>query len=398
MALGEPAPHTNYHLLSHHQLTDVIRSMSHTNNTLKLNILNLTRRLGTTLTRLDAFNALVMALAEEDVPRLQQLIATAVRHGDSVRTIINRIEEAVTRVYSPRGYDQEDYDIGLLAYRLGGRQLLAVLNRRLSLPSLRTLQRHQVFINVHITIGSICLADFITNIRNTVFPSSSSTATRLAGHTICIDEIALQEKADYNSKTQQVMGICHQHASAVNLTLTNTESAIRIAESLAREECHLGKEATVIAVTTWGNDSIYPLLAAASCKSETPAQIGDIMQTAIRSWNESGAREKLGPIWSVATDGDATRRRGFHDNFLKHELDELHAVSQLRVAVRTVRVMPGLNRFVGDDGITLDFDYKHIFKREFSVLFLVRFCSHESQACARSFGRPRVSPLTMVMS
>ncbi|EIW75264.1 hypothetical protein CONPUDRAFT_37704, partial [Coniophora puteana RWD-64-598 SS2] len=183
------------------------------------------------------------------------------------------------------------------------------------------------------------------------------------GHTLCIDEIALQEKADFDSRSQQVIGICHRHAAAVNVTLTDAESAIRVATSLKAEECHLAKEATVIAVTTWGNDTIRPLLAAGSCKSETPAQIAATMKQAITSWDESGARDRFGPIWSVATDGDATRRRGFHDEFLKYQIDELTNISQTPVMVGTVRLLPGLNCFVGDSAVTLDFDPKHIFKR-----------------------------------
>ncbi|EIW77724.1 hypothetical protein CONPUDRAFT_61979 [Coniophora puteana RWD-64-598 SS2] len=259
-----------------------------------------------------------------------------------------------------------------LIYRLGGEQLSVALNRRLGLPSRRTLIRNGTFININATIGAIQQSDFITNIRNAIL--SASTTPAFSGHTVCIDEIALQEKADFDSKSQRVVGICHQHADAVNLTIRDAESAIRIAESLSGEECHLGKEATVIAITTWGNDSIHPVLAAASCKSETPAQIAAIIKDAIRSWSDSGAKHKLGPIWSVATDGDATRRRGFHDEFLKHKINELAEISQLSIPFGDVRLLPGLNCFVGDECVTLDFDPKHIFKRKFFYFTFIMHC------------------------
>lgn len=75
-------------------------------------------------------------------------------------------------------------------------------------------------------------------------------------------------------------------------------------------------------------------------------------------WRATGAEERLGPIFSVATDGDSTCRAAGHRMFLKSELS---STSRL---YGTLSHMPGLNLATGDDKITLDFDYKHIFKRK----------------------------------
>ncbi|EIW77690.1 hypothetical protein CONPUDRAFT_61613 [Coniophora puteana RWD-64-598 SS2] len=275
-----------------------------------------------------------------------------------MRTITNRIEDAINAVYAPRGYTDKDIDLAILVHCLGGQALLTALNRRLAIPSLRTLEHKHAFTQVEVTTGRIQPSHFTQNIQNTILAplQSSPLSPALSGHTITIGEMAIQEKADFDGKLQMVLGICHQHSDGVNLRLHDVASAECICEKLASGECHLGKEATIIAVTTWGNNSIHPIPAAPSCKSETPAEIADTMKQAINSWKTTGAHNQLGPIWSVATDGDATCRRGFHDFLLKDELDFNSPL------YRTMCLLPGLNLQVGEGDITLDFNWKHIFK------------------------------------
>jgi len=122
---------------------------------------------------------------------------------------------------------------------------------------------------------------------------------------------------------------------------------------------------SVLAIGSFGDDEIFPILAAPTCKCEDAEKMVSIFTLAIDRWRETGAEEQLGPIFSVATDGDSTWRAAGHRMFLKHELSTMSRL------YGTLSHMPGLNLTTGDCEITLDFDYKHIFKRKCLVRALL---------------------------
>ncbi|KAG2126019.1 hypothetical protein DEU56DRAFT_916170 [Suillus clintonianus] len=290
------------------------------NNRLKLKGLNDACKVSHVLTRLDDYKALIMALSEHDVPRLQYILTVALKRGASIRQIINTLEDAIAGTYHPRGYSGDDLDIATLAYRLGGRQLVYAFSHRLGLPSLRTLQAHRTFTSITPTIGPIAASQLDTNINALILTPLGSVVVPRRGHSLMMDEIALEERASHHRASNTVIGLCHSHSHLVDPTLHTYDSALRIAEKLADGTVHLGKE--------------------------------------IDRWRATGAEEHLGPIFSVATDGDSTRRAAGHRMFLKSELS---STSRL---YGTLSHMPGLNLATGDDEITLDFDYKHIFKHK----------------------------------
>ncbi|KAJ7872417.1 hypothetical protein B0H13DRAFT_2349454 [Mycena leptocephala] len=56
-------------------------------NKLKLESLNLRRRLATLARKMDDFERLLMAIATKDAPRIHAIIGTAMRNGASVRKL-----------------------------------------------------------------------------------------------------------------------------------------------------------------------------------------------------------------------------------------------------------------------------------------------------------------------
>ncbi|KAG2065555.1 hypothetical protein BDR04DRAFT_1032434, partial [Suillus decipiens] len=61
-------------------------------------------------------------------------------------------------------------------------------------------------------------------------------------------------------------------------------------------------------------------------------------------------------IWSFVMDGDMTRRAAGHKLFVKNMLAHESPL------YGTLINMPGLNLFIGEGLVTLDFNYKHILK------------------------------------
>ncbi|KAG1731439.1 hypothetical protein EDD22DRAFT_982574 [Suillus occidentalis] len=277
-----------------------------------------------------------MVVSENNIPRLQQIITVALRHGTSIRQIVNKLEDALE-------------DIATLIYRLGGRQLLFALNQKLSLPSLRTLRTHASFTTITPTIGPIRDEHIHANIHTIVLATQSPTSPK-RGVSLMIDEIALEEMAIHFSKY-------NQHSHLVDPVLHTYESAVNIAQKIHAGQVHLGKELTVIGASFFGEDDIYPLLAAPTCKAEDATDMEQLLARVINCWSIASAGASAGPIWSFTMDGDATRCAAGHKLFLKNALaPELPLYG-------TLINMLGLNLFTGDGKVTLDFDYKHILKR-----------------------------------
>jgi hypothetical protein len=279
--------------------------------------LNHGRKIRRLLSGLEDHSSLVIALSQCDVPWLRNLLQTALTNGASIRTILRMLEDALERGYRPRGHSKEAIDLGILILHLGGRILLYSLNQRLNLPSLRTLQRKTSFVKLHPVIGPISSAVIEHNINDVVIvPRDEAQLTLRGGVSLLIDETALEESASYMSDSNSVGGLCWTHSHSIDPALRTYHSALNLAEALQEGKVHLGRELTVIAAHIFGADGTYPILAAPTCKSEGATEMIFIFKTAIDAWKASGTEEKVGPLWSFATDGDTTRRKGGHQLFL----------------------------------------------------------------------------------
>ncbi|KAG2365603.1 hypothetical protein BDR07DRAFT_1449758 [Suillus spraguei] len=242
-----------------------------------------------------------------------------------IREIINKLEDALEVVYCPCGYGASDLDIATL--------LLFALNKKLSLPSLQTLQTCSVFTIITPTISSICDEHLDKNIRSVVLNTCISM-TPSRGVSFMVNEMAI-----HYSKYNKIGGL--------------------IAQKIHDGEVHLGKKVTVIGAARFGEEELHPILAAPTCKTECASDMEGVITRAIQCWSATGADQAVGSIWSFATDGDATQCAAGHKLFVKNPLSP-H--SQLYGILSN---MPGLNTLMGDNKVMLDFNFKHIFKHKF---------------------------------
>jgi hypothetical protein len=134
---------------------------------------------------------------------------------------------------------------------------------------------------------------------------------------------------------------------------------MNIVQKIHDGEVHLGKELTVIGASCFSWDEIFPILAAPTCKTENVYDTEQNLSHAITWWNVISAAAQIGPVWSLVTDGDATHHAAGHELFLKLPLPQDSPLFS------TLINMPGLNLFTGDNEVTLDFNFKHIFKHKF---------------------------------
>ncbi|KAJ7578134.1 hypothetical protein C8J56DRAFT_711788, partial [Mycena floridula] len=306
-----------------------------------------------------------MAMAENDVPRLNALVSTCIRSGAGVKTMTEKIAQAFAGNYSPKVFTPKDMELSLLVLRLGGRPLLHALNHALNLPSVRTLYRHMKFTRIMPTIGHITSNEIEHNLREVLMKDRASTSPPppLRGVSILIDKTVLEEQASHFKHSNSVGGLCWLHTTSFQLVLRSYQSALFLAQGIGLGTFHLAKEVTVAAVSLFGESRSYPILAAPTCKKETADDTVSQMQLIINAFNRI-ARDTVGAIWSFATDGDAIRRAAGYTMFVKTMLSEDSPLWNILGALRKL----GFNLFTGDFDITLDFDFKHLLKRWSTLL------------------------------
>ncbi|KAJ7934278.1 hypothetical protein B0H13DRAFT_1700536 [Mycena leptocephala] len=349
----------NHRFLSWSQIRSLLADRTEEVRKWRLKSLNYARNFATAVRKLADYKRFMDAVAGMDVPRLRQLVSVGLRRGSSPAAIVRMMQAALEGAYRPRPVlDSRTLDIALMVYRLGGRKLLYAVNHGLGLPSLRTLRNHMAFTKVMPTVGTISTSDIIHNIREVVLGPCKAAAVQqpLRGVSFMIDEVALEERANHFRHNNSIGGLCWRHSGKVNLQLKTYADAVKISEKIKAGEVHLGKEMTVVSVSCFGEAGTYPILALPTCKFVGPEESKLIYETVTETWLEN-AKDEVGMPWSWATDGESSRRRAGYDTFVKHKLPRGSPI------FGTLASMLGLNIFTGLHSITLDFDYKHVFKR-----------------------------------
>ncbi|KAG2035574.1 hypothetical protein BDR03DRAFT_867796, partial [Suillus americanus] len=179
------------------------------------------------------------------------------------------------------------------------------------------------------------------------------------GVSFMIDKMALEEMVIHFGKYNMIGGLCWKHSNLIDPVLCTYNSAVRIAYKIHNQEVHLGKEVTVIGVACFGKDDLYPMLVAPTCKTHLPwmeMQLAVLQVIGYSSRNHSPQIHYYSLHYSFAMDGDATCCAAGHRLFIKKPL------TSDSLLFATLSDMPSLNTLTGDNKVTLDSDFKHIFK------------------------------------
>ncbi|KAI0798191.1 hypothetical protein C8Q75DRAFT_802082 [Abortiporus biennis] len=325
---------TRYSLLNHTQLVTLLDDARTEIKRLRLQALNASRRLGTALGKLNSHTQLLMTLAEGNIPHSQQLFAQALKSGVSITAIVERVRDAIGGLYTAQLSDAESddqiMDLALLVYRLGGHALEILWNLE------------EVLIKPRLQAG----------------------LSEQRGISLMMDEVTLEEMVTHFKHVNCIGGTCWLHTERDEVVFRSYETAIELGEAIRTGRVHMGKEMSVVAVSCFGDGTsgTYPILAAPMCKQESAVDMKMLMELLVETYQCSRASQLVGPLWSFATDGDATQRAAGYALFVKTKL------TSSSLLYPTLSRMPGLNLYTGNNEVTLDFDYKHIFKRFCTLL------------------------------
>jgi len=293
---------------------------------------------------------------------VSQVLRVALKSGSSPNAVISKLQLAIEKKYTPHpNVDELALDLGYLVKAIGGPKLLYALNRALGLPSYRTIGHHRKVPQLIPTTLAPSFEDASTNI-STFFNPEERPPSVHAGHSIMIDGVALEERCRWYRPSNSVIGLCREHAGALDLRVLNPESIIAIEEAMHAEKprAHYASEATVVAIAPFRSSgyTAIPFALSGSCKAETGEGMAKWVTDVVRAWNDhpNGAAAH-GPIWSIATDGEPAMRMC---RFTLCMLRELAVTSPLRSFLQN---LTGLNLRTGANDVTMTCDPKHVFKR-----------------------------------
>ena len=100
----------------------------------KLCTLNQVRKCATSHRRVALAKSFFIYLADHDVGGVRRLMGQARRDGLSMNAILHRLEQAVGGTYKAKGYSEDEFDLAILAMRLGGQAMLHALHQAAGFP------------------------------------------------------------------------------------------------------------------------------------------------------------------------------------------------------------------------------------------------------------------------
>ena len=297
-------------------------------------------RLGETLRYYQRFMALI---SEGNVPRLQQLVAVALRRNRSIPYIIDKVLAAIDGLYVARPIE-DDKDLAYLILKLGGPALLTICYQANKLPSTSTAYRLAKTVkplecNVRMTIKDC----FEANVR--LDPEA-------CGISLKADETYITQRPRYDSRNDMVQGTCYQHSDKINLTFNTYEESQGIEMAIKNNITHLTKDLLVFALNNMCDDSaLQVILAWPSCqKDDVHGTIKLFGDTSELYYKTTGNK-----VMNFSSDGDGTRRIAFHE------------LTSFNINISTpLGAMISKMDFLDSNGKyqeTVSFDPKHLVKR-----------------------------------
>lgn len=245
-ALSGADPKTPWHWLSAAHMYSLLEKKTEQINILKLNSLNTLRSISTRNRHIDAWKRVHMAIMQSNIPRLRELLMVAYRAGSSVVALLDKVKQAAERKYSPQSYDEAQYQLGYLLYKIGGRAAADLAYNTLGTPSVDTAKRH-ISTNPLVSSASFPTQAELRYNLNACYPNTAqkATASVIKGMTLQIDEIKIQERLRWDPKSNQILGVCREHGSQCSLEFRSMHQADDLLDCLQKNVVHLATEVSL---------------------------------------------------------------------------------------------------------------------------------------------------------
>jgi hypothetical protein len=305
------------------------------------------------------------------IPGLYRLLSNAQSAGWSIQKTSAMSLKALQGLYHPRNYTEFEKDLAILIYELGGGAALHALNKSpIMLPSRHAIAEIRRNHSLRITVGDVKISDLMENIEMLFRDTPVGQQGRVL-ITLSQDEIAGDGRLCYLPDTDEIGGLCeHAMAELETLKMGSDLVSIKAAVKAIREDrVHVGKEFSVAAFARHAQSDYgaKPVLLMPTCKKSGWKASAKILQKMIQAWKLSPYGEAMhGELKSIASDGDGGRRAALYLICMHRKLGGDDPLFRLLTG------LAGLNLWTGENGLTMDFDYKHLFKRSDSPCLSLR--------------------------
>jgi len=155
---------------------------------------------------LDIDDRFVAAILSNMSSQVDQLIRVYTGQGASRSAITEAIQKASVGLLKVRNYTQEEVDMATVMFRTGGPTLVYAANHGLGLPSINTIRSKAYITHLLPSLGLPSPRELWHNITE-VF-GRSHISLPLRGHSIFIDEIAVEERPVFIKWLNSVAGLC----------------------------------------------------------------------------------------------------------------------------------------------------------------------------------------------
>ena len=334
----------NHKYLCHRQLSEKASRLQEEKRLLRLKLMNNQFKNSKLCATISMHNRFLVLIADNKVLRLQQLVKVSLNNGRSIGFIISQVVKAIDGLYRPNP-SQDDRELAFLVLKLGGPSLLDILHRAGVLPSDSTAYR----------MSKKC-PPLVSSVQNSVtdcFKANISlTEIGKSSQSLKLDETYNTAVLSYNSKDNQAYGLCYQHGCGVKVEIDEYRDCEKLESMIEKNELHIPKECLVAGLAGLNeNTAMQPLLIWPSCsKKDVEGTISLIEEV-----NEEMKEDTGFPLMNVSTDGDGTRRIAAN-KLMTHTTDEYEWNT-------SISGLPLMDYEVGPDGITFNFDPKHMSKR-----------------------------------
>ncbi|KAK6984091.1 hypothetical protein R3P38DRAFT_2663109 [Favolaschia claudopus] len=176
-----------------------------------------------------------------------------------------------------------------------------------------------------------------------------------------LDEIAIEQRPRWDDKTNNILGACRECSHRVSLQLNTAADLAVFCTALDDGRIHLASEATVVAFGVLDKDprvySPRPCCISGTDKTEKAPEHAKFIRQIIAASNNQRTRDNITyRNICVSSDGEAKRGAALVELTMGRDLDPSSPIYP------SLSVLPLMNLRVGEDDLTADKDYRHVFK------------------------------------
>lgn len=216
---------------------------------LRLSSFTSTRALQRRTKTLMDYKKLVMALGQQDIPRVHSILSTAIRQNLGVNAIFERVTKAANHLLRPKGFQEHEMVLAWLFLVLGGSKVAHVASRASGGPSVSTIRQFHVCDPLVASPSKPRLDEILSNI-DISFPSSGpfafSRQSQKLQAVLMIDEVKSEQRIRYCPKTNKLLGLCREHSESFSLEFASMVELEQLHVGLANDKVHRATEVCVL--------------------------------------------------------------------------------------------------------------------------------------------------------